>query len=121
MYKIDNEDYRKFVWQYLIDHSNIESNGNLRILFYVKSRQDFEKRLEQRVLKDFQRYDVEITQRDADLAKEQFTKYEAYYFANKKKRDTGAGILGQIDKDGKAVKRIVLWIYRKTKDYLFKI
>jgi hypothetical protein len=52
------EDQEIALWQYFIDHSNIEPNGYHRIGFHVKDMDDFWKRVFARYSGDFKRYEI---------------------------------------------------------------
>jgi len=56
--------YKNGLWQYLVDHYRIEPNGNLRVMFYVRDKADFFRRVQARVDGQFMRYEVEKVEKD---------------------------------------------------------
>ena len=64
------------LWQYFIDHSRIQPNGYLGILFYVKNVDDFWRRLFYRSFGEYIRYDIEEKERYQDEQIARFLKYK---------------------------------------------
>jgi len=104
------EDQRKALWQYLIDHSRIQNNGYLGIMFYVKDMDDFWRRVYARYNGDFKRYD--ILEKGDRMAKTSFAVQQK--IATKRSK-----IIGQIIKNGSFSKKIAFFFYRKLKKYIF--
>jgi hypothetical protein len=99
------------IWQYFIDHSKIQPNGYLGIMFYVKDVDDFWKRVYARYTGDFKRYDkLEKQMRQDSIA---FSIMKADSRRKSKVTD-------RIDSDGTLKEKMILWLYRKTRDILFR-
>lgn len=49
---------RDAVWQYLIDHTSVQSNGYMGVQLYYRDRKDFERRVEGRKNGEVERYDA---------------------------------------------------------------
>lgn len=62
------------LWQYFIDHSKIQPNGYLGILFYVKDVDDFWRRLFYRYSGEYTRYDIEEKTRNQESQIARFLK-----------------------------------------------
>lgn len=104
---------RRVLWQYIIDHSTVKPNGYIFVYFYCKDQEDFWRRVTARTL-GFKRYDVEH--------KEQLMLKKANIYEKHVERErletlwrerTEALVKGKINE------RVALWIYRKTRAYLF--
>lgn len=114
----DKIQYKQAVWQYIIDHSLPQKDGYMRILFYVKDKADFDKRVMYR-LRGFKRYDDEDTKARCKERLEEFNKYKQYHTAQSHIATCRHEIATKIDATGTLKDRIILWAYRKTRDYLF--
>lgn len=89
------------IWQYFIDHSQVQDNSYLGILFYVRDVDDFWRRVHARYTGDFQRY---------NKFNKQFTQ---------SKRDANLAKPRQLKKTKDVRKKVAFWIYKKLFDYLF--
>lgn len=89
------------LWQYFIDHSQIQPNGYLGIQFYIKNVDDFWRRLYYRYSGEYIRYDIEEKERHQDEQLARFLK------AKKKIEDS-------------RVNRLLFIIYKKLHKHLFK-
>lgn len=103
------------IWQYLIDHSKIQSNGYLGVLLYFRDKADFWRRVQSRY-DGYSRKDIEKIEEKACKQHIIWTTYK-YYKKMSKKNYT---IATRIDKDGSLKEKVCLWLYRKTRNYLFK-
>ena len=98
------------IWQYFMDHANVENNGYFRVMFHVKNTDDFFRRLYARYNGDFKRYNIFEKEYEAD--KKAFARYI--------KRSSNFGQFERQIKDGWNIKnKIILYLYTKTKHYLF--
>ena len=98
------------LWQYFIDHSTIQKNGYYLILFYIRDENDFYKRLYARFTGNYQRYDKLEKQNENN---------KQYVFLQKKNADRKGRIVKEIDDGHNYYKKLILFIYRKTRGYLF--
>ena len=105
------EEQREAIWQYVIDHSQIQPNGYHGIQFYIRNQDDLWERLHARYTGQFNRYDKLEKQNQSDR--------QALVYANKMgyKNDK---IAKEIKASGNLYKKLILFIYRKSRDYLFK-
>jgi hypothetical protein len=94
--------------QYFYDHSRLQKNGYWGIMFYMKDEDDFWKRLHSRYTGDFKRYDR--------LEKEKKSNSFWYHNIISEKRRR---IVEDIDKKGTIKEKIILFLYRKSKNFLF--
>lgn len=105
------EEQRDALWQYIIDHSMIQPNGYHGIQFYIRNEDDFWERVNSRYTLEFSRYNKLEKQNQVDR--------QALQFAEKMGRNTTKKI--KDINDGKNVfKKLVLLIYRKSRDYILK-
>ncbi len=93
------------LWQYFIDHSRIQPNGYVGILFYVKDMDDFWQRLYARYTGDFARYDV--IKKEAILMK-----YQGLASQAKKARIWDDRLQSLSDNN-----KILKWIFNKIAKY----
>jgi len=107
-----SEDVRKALWQYFIDHSKIQRNGYMGILFYIQDEDDFWRRVEYRYTGDFVRYDAAEIEAEAERKS-----YEIIMFREMARRNSD--ICKAIDSGENVWKRVILWLYRKSRKYLF--
>ncbi len=98
------------LWQYFIDHSQIQSNGFYGIMFYIRDIDDFWKRLFARYNGDYARYDKLEKQHRNEML---------FVHITHKKADRNGKISSKIDEGNNLYKKMILWIYRKSRDYLF--
>lgn len=99
------------IWQYFIDHSKLELNGFWYIRFHVRDMDDFWKRLHARYTEAFRRYDkLEKAHQNEMLA--------VYMF--KKSADKMGRKCEAIDKSKDYPAKIILWLYRKSREYVLK-
>lgn len=89
------------LWQYFIDHSVVQDNGYLGIMFYVRDVNDFWRRVHARHTGDFQRY----------------SKLQKQFTQNKKESEMSK--IRQLKRTKSVTKRIAYWLYTKLYDYLF--
>lgn len=98
------------LYQYFIDHSKIQKNGYLGIQFYIKDMDDFWRRVFARFNGDFKRYDK--------LEKSHKQEMNGWYMM-KKEADRHRKICEEIKAERNKKRKLILWLYRKTRDYLF--
>ena len=99
------------LWQYFIDHSKVQKNGFLGIMFYIKDVDDFWKRVCARYTGDFQRYDkLEKAEKQASTT--------AVYMANMASKMLAK--VTHIEKNGKLLDKLMLKCYRISRDYIQK-
>lgn len=97
------------LYQFFIDHSRIQKNGYYGIMFYIKDIDDFWRRVYARYTGDYKRYDIlEKEYRRQQLA--------VHYFKKIAYRRSKA--CDQIDKNGTVYSKIMLFLYRKSRDYI---
>ena len=89
------------LWQYFIDHSKVQDNSYLGIMFYVKDVNDFWRRVHARHTGAFQRYN----------------KFQKQYTQGK--REAELTRVRNLYKTKKLHKKVAFWLYRKLYDYLF--
>lgn len=114
----EKQDYKRYVWQFMLDHSNGKQNGKLKVVFYVKDKEEFERRVKYR-LQGFERYSEEEKNIEAQKKLDEFYLYKKAYENFRRIEERKCGIIGQIDNNGKFIKRLLLYIYRKLDNYLF--
>ena len=105
------EEQRDALWQYIIDHSMIQPNGYHGIQFYIRNEDDFWERVNSRYTLEYFRYNKLEKQNEAER--------QAERFAEKLGRNTTKKIQ-KIDEGNKLFDKIVLYIYRKSRDYILK-
>lgn len=99
------------LWQYFIDHSRLQKNGYLGIMFYITDIDDFWRRVYARYTGDFQRYDkLEKREKQLNVAC-------SIMLADARKKSE---VVNRIMKNGTIKERALLWLYQKTRDSLFK-
>lgn len=99
------------IWQYFIDHSKLQPNGFLGIMFYVRDVDDFWKRIWFRYTGEYARYDK--------LEKADRQEKVGWAMAKKDARKK-AEVIKKIDLGRNWWKKLILFIYRKSRDNLFK-
>ena len=102
------------IWQYFIDHARVLRNGYFRIIFHVKDVDDFWQRLYTRYAGEFMRQKYEKLERASSKAS----------FSLKIMNDRAnmfGHICEHIDKQGTIVQKLLLWLYRRTRDRLLKV
>lgn len=110
----EKSELKKAIWQYCIDHSRIQPNGYLGIMFYCKDQEDFWKRVKARQM-GFKRYNAEEKEIGQARIVELFRDYRYHQNRNRiiNKR------VEEIRK-GNLAEKIAWYVYKKTKKYLFK-
>jgi len=99
------------LWQYFIDHSKIQKNGYYGIQFYVRDIDDFWRRLFARFTGEFRRYDkLEKAHKNAMIE----------YWMYQKRANALGKVCEKIDKTGSMRDKIMLFAYRKAREYLLK-
>lgn len=106
---------REAIWQYLIDHSQIQSNGYYGIQLYFLGQADFWRRVQSR-MDGFSRYKIKDKERRAESKQFDFLTFKFY----EKNAKRNGEIANRIDKSGTLKEKLMIWLYRKTKKYLFK-
>lgn len=104
------------LWQYFVDHSQVQPNGYLGLMFYVKNIDDFFERLYARATGEYKRYEVQDKETRQMNKEKMFS--ELVYFRKIARRNSNT--CDRILKSGTLIERIHLLVYRKTRDYLFK-
>ncbi len=99
------------IWQYLMDHSEIQKNGYWKIYFYIRDRSDFWRRVWARYNKDFERYDLMEKER-VQISKQ--LKLE------KRALKTQSEEISRIETSGTFKEKLLLSIYRFTYRKIFK-
>lgn len=105
------EEQRDAIWQYVIDHSMIQPNGYHGIQFYIRNEDDLWERLHARYTGAFERYNKLEKQNQADR--------QSLSFAEKLGRIVEKKIR-KIDDGFNPIKKSALFLYRITRNYLFK-
>lgn len=105
------EDQREAIWQYVIDHSQIQPNGYHGIQFYIRNQDDFWERVHARYTGQFSRYDKLEKQNLADIAT---LRYAEKIGRNVEKK------IKEIEASRNLLNKLFLFLYRKTRNYLFK-
>lgn len=106
------------LWQYFIDHSQVQPNGYLGVQFYVEDVNDFWKRVYARVSGDFKRYEAQ------DKVTRQ-AKYRMHYndFLElqivRRKGEKISDVCEEIDGGRNPWRKFLLWLYRHTREHLF--
>lgn len=106
------EKLKKGIWQYLIDHSSVNESGNHVVHFYIKDKAEFWWRVKARIDGDYHRIKVAEAEDLADWLR-----------ANAKRRgfaDRIDVVEFEIRRRGSCKDKIVLYCYKKLRDYLIK-
>lgn len=99
------------IWQYFIDHSQLQKNGYWGIQFYVLDMNDFWRRLYARYSKQYARYNK--------LEKESQQQNNAY-FISKRRGQKNDKIVNEIRIGNNYWKKFLFWVFKETKNRLFK-
>lgn len=116
-----NHDWRQFkktftqeqedaIWQYIIDHSKVQPNGFLGVMFYVRDVDDFWKRVNARYTGQFKRYE----RLDKEHRQQNTALFVATSISKRAER-----ITAEIQSGKQYHKRVLLWVYRKCREYLY--
>lgn len=97
------------IWQYFIDHSRAQKNAMWIISFTIRDIDDFWRRVYARYNGDFKRYDK--------LEKQDAMAWTSLAISNKRGERMNRKIQ-YIDRKGSLMDKAILWLYRKTRDYL---
>lgn len=114
----EKKNYKQAIWQYLLDHSIVQQDGYMRVKFYIKDRNDLERRLRYR-LDGFERYKEEDIDKERKANIEMIiklktaSKYSAMYNRKKDK------VVKDIKESNNIYKKLILYIHRKTRHYLY--
>lgn len=114
MGKID-EETRKAIWQYIIDHSKVQKNGYLGVQLYIMDEEDLWKRVQARRDGEFRRYREE----EKKIKQQNNIKYYEYYLYNKRRSDKINKKVQRILKNGSVIEKILYFAYRFSRDRLF--
>jgi len=107
---------KKAVWQFLIDHSKIQTNGYLGFLFYVRDEKDFWRRVKYRQLTGFQRYDPELKKKNQVSAR----KVHDYYRWSQRRAEVINKRTQEIIDHGSLLEKFKWRLYKRLKKSLFK-
>ena len=102
------------LWQYFIDHSQVQGNGYLGVMFYVRDVNDFWKRVHARANGDFHRYE-KIDKETVQLSRDKIMR-ELRHCRWRSKQISD--VCFTIDEHGSVVDKVVLGLYRWTRRYL---
>ena len=105
------EEQREALWQYFIDHSQIQKNGYYGIQFYIKNEDDFWKRYTARYNLEFSRYSKLEKQMQSDLQALRFNERMGYKMNEKIK---------VIENGSNIFLKFMLFFYRKTRNIISK-
>ena len=111
----DNENFKKIIWQYIIDHSQIQSNGYYGVQLYFRDKEDFWKRVEDRK-NGFKRY----TEEQKELISLRKQKIYRKYHQLRDSKEQYELQLEKIKHHGTFIEKMLLKIYFKINKYLFK-
>jgi outer membrane cobalamin receptor len=114
----EKQEYKNVVWQYILDHALVQKDGYMRILFYIKDKKDFDKRVMYR-LRGFKRYDEEDFKEASNRRLEEVNKWKNTYNYHLAKTIKINKRIEEI-KVGKLRDKLLFWFYKKIKNYLFK-
>lgn len=115
MGKLD-EETRKAIWQYVIDHAKVQKNGYLGIQFYVMNEEDFWARVQARRDGEFHRYE----ESDKLTRQQNNIRYYEYYLYNKHRSDKINKKVQYILKKGTLFERFLYLIYKLSRNKLFR-
>lgn len=108
----EKSDLKRSIWQYCIDHSKIQPNGYLGIMFYCKDQEDFWRRVRARQA-GFQRYDIEDKEAGQIQIAELYSNYRWHQNHDKLRSERI-----EVIKNGNLMQKTAWYIYRKIKKYL---
>jgi hypothetical protein len=97
------------LWQYFLDHSKIQKNGYIGVLFYIKNIDDFWRRLYARFTGEFKRYDK--LERENQMA-------NCALNVMKKMGNNLNKTMTIIKEKGTMFDKIILKCYKMSRDYL---
>lgn len=104
------EDVKEAIWQYFLDHSQLQKNGYWGIMFYTKGERDFWQRVQARYLGEFKRYDAE------EKNAKQRARFDALDRQKREALDWHKKVLKA--KDGNLLDRSILRIYKRAREYI---
>ena len=105
------ERFKKGLWQFMIDHAKILPNGNYQIHIGTKSASDLWRRVEARIDGNYKTYELEERNNQKELN-------EYYKRINGEKRFTEK--CKKIRKSNNPIPKIILYVYNKCGDYIYK-
>ena len=108
----ERKEWRDAVFQYLIDHG-IWTGRLWQTTIHFEDKKDFEWRIKSRMF-GVRRNDVEEAKKEVAVFLADFGSYKAQQSLNAKMSHR----IQEIDKTGNVLDRIVLWFYRKSRNYL---
>jgi hypothetical protein len=73
------KEQRRAIWQYCIDHSQIQPNGYHGVMFYCRDEEDFWERITARWTGDFIRDNIELKEMFALRKKKKWDKHMQKY------------------------------------------
>ncbi len=111
----EKSELKNAIWQYMIDHSQIQDNGYYGVQLYFKDRDDFFKRITARGM-GFKRYEEE--QKEFISLKKQNI-YQTYLVSRKKSERMDKRIK-EIQNGRNILDKFLWFVQRKCKRYLFK-
>lgn len=104
------EEQREAIWQYVIDHTKKpDDTGFFVSRLCFRDQDDMWKRIHARYIGDFSRYNKLERQEQANKTALSLMKKNADFFSK---------VTEQITNNGTFAQKLVLWIYRKTRNYL---
>lgn len=110
-----DQEVRNAIWQYFLDHSKRQRNGYYGFLFYVKDENDFWDRVEYRYTGGFIRNKMSDEEFEKSRNNNIFS--ELYYFKRIAKKHNE--VVQKIKLENNFYKKIILFFYRKSRNYLF--
>jgi hypothetical protein len=111
----EKSELKKAIWQYMIDHTRMQPNGYYGVQLYFKDQADFWRRVMDR-MNGFKRYEEEQKELVA-LRKQHIIKK---YHVLRDAREHRQLKIEKIKNQGSLIQRILLEIYFRISQYLFK-
>ena len=65
--------FKQALYQFLIDHSRLQPDGYFRVLFYFKTAEELNKRIDARASGKFKRYNIEEKEHGSKQLQKEFS------------------------------------------------
>lgn len=108
--KSSEDKLREAVWQYLLDHATVNQSGSHTVTLYIKNKGEFWWRVRQRELGSYKRV-VVLEQEDRAEWLQACSRQRGF-------ADRMSVVEYEIGKKGSCKDKIVLYCYKKLRDYL---